>query len=181
MDFRSTGLPGVTLITPRVIADSRGWFAETWQARKFAAGGIGVSFVQDNESFSGRGVLRGLHYQLRHPQGKLVRALRGSIFDVAVDMRRSSPTFGRWTGELLSDENQRLLYVPPGFAHGFLVLSEHAHVGYKVTDFYAPEHERTLAWNDPSIGIAWPTLEISPILDARDAAARGLDRAECFA
>jgi dTDP-4-dehydrorhamnose 3,5-epimerase len=161
MIFKPTRLPEVVLIEPKVFGDARGFFMETWEARKFAEGGIDVSFVQDNHSRSSRGVLRGLHYQLRHTQGKLVRVTEGEVFDVAVDVRRSSPTYGQWVGEYLSADNRRMLWIPAGFAHGFLVLSERVDFLYKVTDFYDPGSERTL-WNDPDIGIDWP---IPPGLD----------------
>ena len=181
MEVSRTRLPGVLVMTPRVFSDARGWFAETWQDRDFAAAGIDARFVQDSHCHSRRGVLRGLHYQLRQPQGKLVRVLGGEIHDVAVDLRRSSPTFGAWTAETLSAENRRMLWLPPGFAHGYLVLSEHADVAYKVTDYYAPEHERALRWNDARLGISWPLPPgTAPMLSERDAAAPGLDDAECF-
>jgi dTDP-4-dehydrorhamnose 3,5-epimerase len=156
MIFKPTRLAEVVLIEPKVFGDARGFFMETWEARKFAEGGINVNFVQDNHSRSSRGVLRGLHYQLRHTQGKLVRVTDGEVFDVVVDVRKSSPTFGQWAGEYLSAENQRMLWVPPGFAHGFVVLSERVDFLYKVTDFYDPSSERTLLWNDPDVGIEWP-------------------------
>jgi len=156
MIFTPTRLPEVVLIEPKVFGDSRGFFMETWEARKFADAGIDADFVQDNHSRSSRGVLRGLHYQLRHTQGKLVRVTEGEVFDVAVDMRKASPTFGQWVGECLSADNRRTLWIPPGFAHGFLVLSERVDFLYKVTDFYDPSSERTLQWNDPDIGIEWP-------------------------
>jgi len=166
-----TSLPGVLLLEPEVFGDARGFFLESWNRRTFReATGFEGDFVQDNHSRSGRGVLRGLHYQVRQVQGKLLRAVRGEIFDVAVDVRRSSPTFGRWTGVVLSEENGRQLWIPPGFAHGFLVLSESADVMYKATDYYAPQHERCIAWNDPGIGIAWPG-GVQPQLSPRDAAA----------
>jgi dTDP-4-dehydrorhamnose 3,5-epimerase len=156
MIFKPTRLPEVVLIEPKVFGDSRGFFMETWEARKFADGGIQASFVQDNHSRSSRGVLRGLHYQLRHTQGKLVRVAEGEVFDVAVDVRKSSPTFGQWVGEYLSADNRRMLWIPPGFAHGFVVLSERVDFLYKCTDYYDPSSERTLLWNDPEIGIEWP-------------------------
>lgn len=166
---------------PRVFRDDRGFFFESWNARNFnRAIGADIQFVQDNHSHSARNVLRGLHYQIKQPQGKLVRAVRGRIFDVAVDIRTSSPSFGRWTGVELSDENCRQLWVPAGFAHGFLVLSESADVLYKATDYYAPEQERCLAWNDPDVGIAWP-LQAAPILSPKDAAGLPLREAEVFA
>lgn len=166
---------------PRVFRDDRGFFFESWNARNFnRAVGSDIQFVQDNHSHSARNVLRGLHYQIKQPQGKLVRAVRGRIFDVAVDIRTSSPSFGRWTGVELSDENCRQLWVPAGFAHGFLVLSESADVLYKATDYYAPEHERCLAWNDPDVGIAWP-LQAAPVLSPKDATGLPLREAEVFA
>lgn len=166
---------------PRVFRDDRGFFFESWNARNFnRAVGSDIQFVQDNHSHSARNVLRGLHYQIKQPQGKLVRAVRGRIFDVAVDIRTSSPSYGHWTGVELSDENCRQLWVPAGFAHGFLVLSESADVLYKATDYYAPEHERCLAWNDPDVGIAWP-LQAAPVLSPKDAAGLPLREAEVFA
>lgn len=166
---------------PRVFRDDRGFFFESWNARNFnRAVGSDIQFVQDNHSHSARNVLRGLHYQIKQPQGKLVRAVRGRIFDVAVDIRTSSPSYGHWTGVELSDENCRQLWVPAGFAHGFLVLSESADVLYKATDYYAPEHERCLAWNDPDVGIAWPA-SAAPVLSPKDAAGLPLREAEVFA
>lgn len=171
MKVSPTDLPGVLLLEPKVFGDERGFFLESFNRRAFrAATGLDPDFVQDNHSRSARGVLRGLHYQVRQNQGKLVRVIRGSVFDVAVDVRRSSPTFGGWTGQVLSEDNRRQLWIPPGFAHGFLVLSESADVLYKATDYYAPEHERCIAWNDPAIGIAWPG-DLQPQLSKRDAAA----------
>jgi dTDP-4-dehydrorhamnose 3,5-epimerase len=178
MQFQQTELPGVILVEPKVFADERGFFMETYHQPRFAAAGIALPFVQDNHSRSRRGVLRGLHYQISHPQGKLVRAVQGEIFDVAVDARRSSPTFGKWMGVLLSDANRRQLYVPPGFAHGFCVVSETAEVLYKTTDVYHPEDERTVLWNDPAIGIRWPVTE--PIISAKDQLGKLLNEAECF-
>lgn len=160
----------VLLIEPRVFGDSRGFFFESFNERAFReATGRDVQFVQDNHSRSARGVLRGLHYQIQQAQGKLVRVVRGQVFDVAVDLRRSSPTFGRWVGVELSEDNHRQLWVPPGFAHGFVVMSESADFLYKTTDYYAPEHERCIAWNDPQLAIAWPE-GITPQLSAKDAA-----------
>jgi len=156
MIFKPTRLPEVVLIEPKIFGDARGFFMETWEARKFAEGGIDANFVQDNHSRSSRWTLRGLHYQLRNTQGKLVRVTEGEVFDVAVDVRRSSPTFGQWVGDYLSAENHRMLWIPPGFAHGFVVLSERADFLYKTTDFYDPSSERTVLWNDPGIGIEWP-------------------------
>jgi dTDP-4-dehydrorhamnose 3,5-epimerase len=174
-----TAIPDVLVIEPKVFGDQRGFFLESWNERAFAAAGIGAHFVQDNHSRSGRNVLRGLHYQLRQAQGKLVRAIAGEIYDVAVDIRRGSPTFGRWAGERLSAENRRMLWVPPGFAHGFLVMSEAAEVLYKATDYYAPEHERSIAWNDPELAIAWP-LAGTPVLSGKDAAGTRLRDAEVY-
>ena len=156
MNVVPTELQDAVVIEPQVFGDARGFFLETWSSRRFAELGLHMSFVQDNWSRSKRGILRGLHFQLRHPQGKLVRVTQGEVFDVAVDLRRGSPTFGKWTGVLLSAENFRAFYIPPGFAHGFYVLSESADFQYKCTDLYAPEHERTLAWNDAALGIRWP-------------------------
>jgi dTDP-4-dehydrorhamnose 3,5-epimerase len=159
MEFRRLDLDGVILVAPDVFHDERGFFLETYHRDKYAAGGIPETFVQDNQSFSYSGVLRGLHAQLRHPQGKLVRAIVGEIFDVAVDIRPDSPTFGKWVGATLSAENAHQLYVPPGFAHGFCVLSETAHVQYKCTDVYRPGDEIGIVWNDPEIGVDWPVRD----------------------
>ncbi|CAE6845044.1 dTDP-4-dehydrorhamnose 3,5-epimerase [Paraburkholderia domus] len=175
-----TALPEVVILEPKVFGDDRGFFFESFNAREFAAGtGIERNFVQDNHSRSARNVLRGLHYQIQQPQGKLVRATSGSVFDVAVDIRRSSSNFGKWVGVELSDQNKRQLWIPEGFAHGFVVLSEFAEFLYKTTDYYAPEFERSLAWNDPSIGIEWP-FEGTPLLSKKDAAASSLADAELF-
>jgi dTDP-4-dehydrorhamnose 3,5-epimerase len=163
----STSLPGVFILEPRVFGDERGFFFESYNQQAMADVGINETFVQDNHSCSGRGVLRGLHYQVKHPQGKLVRVADGEILDVAVDMRRSVRSFGRWEAVRLSGENKRMLWIPAGFAHGFRVISERAHVLYKATDFYAPEHERTLAWNDSHLKINWE-LDGEPILSAKD-------------
>jgi dTDP-4-dehydrorhamnose 3,5-epimerase len=168
LKFLPTDIDGVLLVEPDVFRDPRGFFLETFHARKYREGGIAADFVQDNHSRSGRGTLRGLHSQLRRPQGKLVRAVRGEIFDVAVDLRPGSKTFGRWTGATLSEENFRQIWVPPGFAHGFCVLSEMAEVEYKCTDFYDKGDEIGILWNDPAIGIDWPVEE--PLLSAKDAA-----------
>jgi len=171
----------VLVIEPAVFGDARGFFFESWNLRGFSQlVGREVDFVQDNHSASARNVLRGLHYQVRQPQGKLVRVVAGAVFDVAVDLRRSSPTFGRWVGETLSAENRRMMWVPAGFAHGFLVLSDRAEFLYKTTDYYAPEHERTLLWNDPALGIDWP-LAGTPVLKPKDAAGTPLAQAETFA
>lgn len=166
MNVVTTALEGVLVIEPRVFADARGFFFESYRADRYAAAGLPARFVQDNHSCSAPGTLRGLHYQLRHPQGKLIRVLRGSIFDVAVDIRRGSPTFGRWVGVDLSAENKRQLYVPPGFAHGFCVPHEGSEVEYKCTDFYAPDDEHGIVWNDPTIGIDWPVA--SPLISDKD-------------
>lgn len=166
MEFRRLEIPEVILVEPNVIHDARGFFLETYHRDKYAAGGIPETFVQDNQSFSRKGVLRGLHAQLRHPQGKLVRAIIGEIFDVAVDIRPDSPTFGKWAGAVLSEENAHQLYVPPGFAHGFCVLSDIAHVQYKCTDVYQPGDEIGVVWNDPEIGIDWPVGD--PVLNDKD-------------
>jgi dTDP-4-dehydrorhamnose 3,5-epimerase len=177
----ATAIPDVLLLEPRVFGDARGFFFESFNQRAFAeATGLALQFVQDNHSRSGKGVLRGLHYQLQQPQGKLVRVVRGAVFDVAVDIRRSSSTFGRWIGYELSEDNQRQLWVPPGLAHGFLVLSESADFLYKTTDYYAPQHERCIAWNDPQLGIQWPLARLSggPVLSAKDASAKTLAEAE---
>jgi len=179
MKITPTRLPEVLLIEPKVFGDARGFFFESWNERAFERAGIHARFVQDNHSRSGRGVLRGLHYQIRQPQGKLVRVISGEVFDVAVDVRRSSPNFGRWVGERLSDENKAVVWIPPGFAHGFAVLSEHAEFLYKTTAYYAPEHERCILWNDPQIGIEWP-LAGAPILSSKDAAGTPLGSAEVF-
>jgi dTDP-4-dehydrorhamnose 3,5-epimerase len=181
MQIRETKLAEVKLLEPKVFADSRGFFLESYNQRTFADLGIHELFVQDNHSRSERGVLRGIHYQLIQPQGKLVRAVRGEIFDVAVDLRRSSPQFGRWTGHVLSEENKQMLWIPPGFGHGFLVLSESAEVLYKATDFYAPQGERSVVWNDPQMDIRWPELGRAPTLSAKDAAGKLLGEAEVFA
>lgn len=181
MDITATSIPEVKIIKPRVHGDDRGFFTETWRADSFAAAGIGPEFVQDNHSRSRRGVLRGMHYQVRQPQGKLVRVIAGEVYDAAVDMRRSSATFGRWTGVLLSAENRRQLWVPEGFAHGFLVLSESADFVYKCTSYYSPEDERCLRWNDPRVGVGWPLDRIGkPLLSDRDAAAASFAEAEYF-
>jgi dTDP-4-dehydrorhamnose 3,5-epimerase len=173
-------LPEVLLIEPKVFGDERGFFYESWNARVFAEAGIAATFVQDNHSRSRRNVLRGLHYQIEHAQGKLVRAIAGEVYDVAVDLRRSSPNFGRSVGIALSSENKRMLWIPPGFAHGFVVVSDAAEFVYKTTDFWHPEHERTLLWNDPALRIAWP-IEGEPIVAAKDAAGLPLSRAETYA
>lgn len=175
-----TSLHDVLILEPKVIGDARGFFFESFNARDFAqCTQLDVQFVQDNHSKSAKGVLRGLHYQIQHPQGKLVRVTQGEVFDVAVDLRRSSPTFGKWEGVLLSAENKRQLWVPPGFAHGFLVTSDSAEFLYKSTDYYHPEFERSLLWNDPTIGISWP-MSGEPLLAAKDSAAAVWANAEVF-
>jgi dTDP-4-dehydrorhamnose 3,5-epimerase len=181
MNVIETALPGVRLIEPRVFGDDRGFFLESWNAASFAAAGMDLDFVQDNHSRSAKGVLRGLHYQLGTPQGKLVRVTSGAVFDVAVDIRRSSPHFGQWVGYELSDANKRMLYVPPGFAHGFLVLSDTADFLYKCTELYNPPSDRGIRFDDPAIGIAWPDVGIAPLLSDKDAAAPLLTNAEVFA
>lgn len=180
MRFLPTGIPEVLLIEPQVFGDSRGFFMETWHAAKFAAAGLDLSFVQDNHSKSVQGTLRGLHYQIEKPQGKLVRVISGEVFDVAVDLRKSSPTFGRWMGDILSSENKKMLWVPPGFGHGFYVLSPEAEFVYKCTALYAPEHERCIRWDDPELGIAWPLLAQAPLLSAKDLAGASLAEAELY-
>ncbi len=181
MKFLPTAIPEVLIVEPQVFEDGRGFFMETYQARKFAEGGIGLDFVQDNHSRSILNTLRGFHYQLRHVQGKLVRVILGEIHDVAVDLRRSSPTFGRSVGVRLSAQDKRQLWIPPGFAHGFYVLSDWAEVVYKATDFYDPDSEITLAWNDPTLGVSWPLIPGSlPILSSKDAAGRILQDVEVF-
>jgi len=181
MKFTPTSIPDVVLIEPEVIGDRRGFFLEAYNKKKFIQGGIPGSFIQDNHSGSQQGTLRGLHYQIRHTQGKLIRVVIGEIFDVAVDLRKSSATFGQWIGTILSGENKRQLWIPKGFAHGFYVLSDWAEVLYKVTDIYAPEWDRTLFWNDPEINIDWPLLEgHSPLLSEKDKQGKFLREAELF-
>ncbi len=176
----STAIPDVLILEPKVFGDSRGFFFESFNAQDFAkATGLNVEFVQDNHSRSSQGVLRGLHYQLQQPQGKLVRVVRGAVFDVAVDIRKSSPTFGQWVGCELTEDNHRQMWVPPGFAHGFVVISASADFLYKTTDYYAPAHERCIAWNDPAIGIRWPQ-GIAPQLSPKDQAGLSLAQAEVF-
>jgi len=170
MKATPTAIADVLLMEPRVFGDSRGFFYESFNARAFAlATGLDLAFVQDNHSKSARGVLRGLHYQVEKPQGKLVRVVAGEVFDVAVDIRPQSPTYGQWVGEILSASNQRQLWIPPGLAHGFLVLSESAEVLYKTTDYYAPEFERCLAWDDASLNVTWPLNGLQPLVSAKDA------------
>jgi len=174
-----TTLPDVLLIEPSVFGDQRGFFFESWNRRAFSEAGVEAEFVQDNHSRSGHNVLRGLHYQVEHAQGKLVRVCAGTVFDVAIDIRRSSPTFGRWIGMELSAENKRMLWIPAGFAHGFLVTSDSAEFLYKTTDYWYPEHERTLLWNDPALAIEWP-LDGPPTVAAKDAAGRPLASADLY-
>jgi dTDP-4-dehydrorhamnose 3,5-epimerase len=181
MEFLPASIPGIILIHPKVFRDRRGFFMETFQAERFAAAGIPTHFVQDNHSGSTRGTLRGLHYQIRHAQGKLVRVVAGEVFDVALDLRRSSPTFGKWLGMRLSSQNHTQLWIPPGFAHGFYVLSDWAEVIYKTTDFYAPAWERTLMWNDSELGIAWPIPPgEQPIVSEKDQRGTRFRDAELF-
>jgi dTDP-4-dehydrorhamnose 3,5-epimerase len=175
-----TVIPEVMIIEPRIFGDKRGFFMETWQRRTFANFGIDYDFVQDNHSRSSKGILRGLHYQIKHPQGKLVRVIRGEVFDVAVDIRRHSPTFGKWEGVFLSEENRRMLWIPPGFAHGFYVTSDAAEFVYNCTDFYAPEYERSIIWNDPDIGITWPLEGNEPVLSDKDRDGKPFAEAEVF-
>lgn len=171
MNAIPTNIPDVLILEPKVFGDSRGFFFESYNEKAFrAATGVTAHFVQDNHSRSARGVLRGLHYQVEQPQGKLVRCTQGEVFDVAVDIRRDSPTFGQWVGEILSEENKRQLWIPPGLAHGFLVLSDSADVLYKATEYYAPQHERGILWSDPDLGIEWPLIA-TPLLATKDAAA----------
>lgn len=181
MNVVETALPGVLVIEPRVFGDERGFFFESFNARRFAElTGVTAPFVQDNHSRSARGVLRGLHYQIRQAQGKLVRVTAGEVFDVAVDLRRASPTFGRWEGTHLSAENKRQVWIPEGFAHGFVVLSDSAEFLYKTTDYWAPEHERCIRWDEPEIGVRWP-LAAAPLVSAKDAQGSTLTAAEVFA
>jgi len=181
MTTKPLAIPDVILFEPKVFGDDRGFFYESFnQARFDTAIGRPVTFVQDNHSRSVKNVLRGLHYQIQQPQGKLVRVVAGAVFDVAVDIRRSSPTFGQWIGEVLSAENKRQLWVPEGFAHGFVVLSDVAEFLYKATDYYAPQHERCIIWNDPTIGIQWP-FDGLPVLSGKDGQGVMLEQAECFA
>ena len=175
----ATSIPDVLVVEPKVFEDARGCFYESWNRRAFAQAGIDVEFVQDNHSCSQRGVLRGLHYQIEHAQGKLVRVIEGEVFDVAVDLRRSSPTFGRHVAIDLSAANRRMLFIPPGFAHGFVVVSDVAQFLYKTTDYWYPQHERTLLWNDPALAIEWPA-QVTPALAPKDAAGVPLAQADCY-
>jgi len=181
MLFEPASIPEVILITPQLFGDDRGFFMETYQAQRFGAAGLPFIYVQDNHSGSQHGTLRGLHYQIRQPQGKVVRVLTGEIFDVVVDLRRWSATFSQWLGIELSEKNKKQIWIPPGFAHGFYVLSEWAEVAYKATDYYSPEWERTLLWNDPSINIAWPLpMGEEPILSIKDRQGKLLSEAEVY-
>ncbi|MGX9367324.1 dTDP-4-dehydrorhamnose 3,5-epimerase [Desulfoplanes sp. PS50] len=180
MQFIKTDIPDVVIIEPRVFGDERGFFMETWQRKTFAESGIDYDFVQDNHSLSGKGILRGLHYQIKQPQGKLVRVISGEVFDVAVDIRKESPWFGKWVGVMLSAENRRQLWVPPGFAHGFYVVSDQAEFVYKCTDFYAPEYERSIIWDDPDLGITWPLDGVQPLLSGKDTAGVPFCKAEFY-
>ena len=180
MDFIPLSIPDVVLIKPDVHRDERGFFFESWQKNKFAKAGIDQEFVQDNHSRSSKDVLRGLHYQIRQPQGKLIRAIVGEVFDVAVDLRRSSPSFGKWVSANLSSENFNMLWIPPGFAHGFLVLSDVAEFVYKATDFYAPQYERCILWNDRDLGIDWPISGHEPILSEKDSKGKLFREAEVY-
>lgn len=181
MEITKTAIPDIFIIEPRVFGDERGFFMETYQARQFSQLGLPTNFVQDNHSGSGKGILRGLHYQIRQAQGKLVRVISGEIFDVAVDVRKDSPYFGQWVGENLSSQNKRMLWLPEGFAHGFYVLSEWAEIVYKATAYYAPEWERTIIWNDPQLAIPWPIInQTAPTLSAKDAQGKFLKDAEVY-
>ncbi len=179
MNLIKTAIPDVLIIEPNVFGDARGFFLESWNKRAFLEAGIKARFVQDNHSHSARNVVRGLHYQIKQPQGKLIRVIVGEVFDVAVDIRKSSPTFGKWTGTKLSTQNKRIIWIPPGFAHGFLALSESAEVLYKTTDYYLPEHERTILWNDPDLAISWP-VSGEPLLSAKDRQGVPFAKAEAF-
>jgi dTDP-4-dehydrorhamnose 3,5-epimerase len=180
MEISPTRIPDVWVFTPKVFGDDRGYFLETFRSSHFKERGVQQEFVQDNQSRSAQGILRGLHYQLEFPQGKLVRVLSGEVFDVAVDIRRSSPTFGQWVGELLSADNKKQLWVPPGFAHGFYVTSESAEIAYKCTEYYHPEDDHSLQWNDPDIGIVWPLVTPDPVLSDKDCNAKNLSEAALF-
>jgi len=180
MRFTPTTIPDVIVIEPKIFADERGFFLESYQKQLFSDAGIPFDFIQDNHSKSQQGVLRGLHYQIQQPQGKLVRVIAGEIFDVAVDIRKHSLTFGKWVGDYLSAENKKILWIPPGFGHGFYVTSSEAEVLYKATDYYAPQWERTIAWDDPTIGIDWPIGDIRPVLSPKDAAGKLFKNAEVY-
>jgi dTDP-4-dehydrorhamnose 3,5-epimerase len=180
MNVVATQIPDVLILEPKIYSDARGFFFESFNSRVFTQStGLSPDFVQDNHSCSSQGVLRGLHYQVHQPQGKLMRVIAGKVFDVAVDLRKQSPTFGQWVGEILSAENKRMMWVPQGFAHGFLVLSDHAEFLYKTTDYYAPQHERCIRWNDPTLNIHWP-IDTSPLLSNKDTQGASLCDAEVF-
>lgn len=180
MNVIQAGIPGILILEPKVFGDERGFFFESYNEREFVEKtGVNVRFVQDNHSRSAKNVLRGLHYQIQQPQGKLVRVIRGEVYDVAVDIRRSSPTFGKWTANVLSDQNRRMLWIPPGFAHGFLVTSDYAEFIYKTTDYWTPAHERCISWNDPQLNIPWP-LSGEPALSSKDRQGLTLRMAEVF-
>ncbi|CAH0497941.1 dTDP-4-dehydrorhamnose 3,5-epimerase [Novosphingobium sp. CECT 9465] len=181
MNIIECNIPGPLIIEPKVFGDERGFFLETWNNAAFAQAGLNLQFVQDNHSRSKKGVLRGMHFQNPEPQGKLVRVVRGAVYDVAVDLRRSSPTFGKWTGVTLSAENKRMFWVPEGFAHGFLTLEDDTDFLYKCTAPYAPQNEASLAWDDPAVGIEWPLGDIQPQISAKDAAGLSLDKVQAFA
>lgn len=182
MEIIPSRIPDVLELRPKVFGDERGFFMETWNANSFKEAGLDFDFVQDNHSQSRQGTLRGLHYQIEQPQGKLVRVSQGTVYDVAVDLRKSSPTFGQWAGCTLTAESKNMFWVPPGFAHGFYVISETAEFQYKCTDFYAPAHDRTLAWDDPEIGIDWPLVGgAPPILSAKDQTGASFSDADCYA
>ena len=177
----SKTIPDVLVIEPNILGDHRGYFFESWRADQFTEAGVTATFVQDNQSSSGQGVLRGLHYQIRQPQGKLVRVISGRVFDVAVDIRKSSATFGQWVGVELSAENHKLIWVPPGFAHGFYVLSKEAEFVYKCTDYYVPQHERIIRFNDPVIGVEWPLIPgVEPIMSQKDLGGLAFKEADLF-
>jgi dTDP-4-dehydrorhamnose 3,5-epimerase len=180
MRVEPTALPDVLLLTPKVWRDERGFFFESYHAGRMKECGVDVNFVQDNHSYSKRGVLRGIHYQVEHAQGKLVRVVTGRVFDVAVDLRRSSATFGKWVAVTLSADEQQLMWIPPGFGHAFLVLSESAHFLYKTTDFYSPQDERTIVWNDPDLNVSWPTEIMAPAVSQKDGQGARLRDAEVF-
>ncbi len=182
MKYTQLSIPDIVLMEPQVFEDHRGFFMETFREDKFKKSVVPAAFVQDNHSKSTQGILRGLHYQIKHPQGKLVRVISGEVFDVVVDLRKTSPFFGKWSGAILSAENKKMLWVPPGFAHGFYVLSNEAEFTYKCTDYYAPEHERCILWNDPAIAVDWPIIPgPSPILSQKDKDGFTLENAEVFA
>ena len=181
MNFYPTEISDVILVEPKVFKDERGFFLEAYQAKEFESAGIGFAFVQDNHSGSTQNILRGLHYQIQQPQGKLVRAIAGEIFDVAVDLRKNSPTFGKWVSRILTSENNHQLWIPPGFAHGFYVISKWAEVYYKATDFYAPQFDRSMLWSDPEVGIEWPIpIGVQPILSTKDQTGKSFTEAEKF-